>query len=193
MNPIALVAAIFVIFFAFTIVMWYISTWNRLVRLEKDVDRAWSNIDTLLQQRYSMIPNLVKIVGRYVKHEESIFGELTKARKMFAAASASKDVKGVNAAESLMNAAIPKITALSEDYPELKANKNFEKLQEDLVDIENQVTDQRQLYNSSATNFNIAIETIPTNIVANAKGCVERDLFIAGREARSDVVVDFDF
>ena len=151
------------------LVLWFFGVWNRLVRLEKDVDRAWSNIDTILQQRFDMIPNMVKIVMQYVGHEKEIFGELTEARKTFAAASKSGDVSGVMAAEAMASLAMPKLLALSEDYPDLKANANFIALQDDYKEIEDQVTDQRQLYNSSATNFNTAIELVPNNIVASFK------------------------
>ena len=134
--------------FALILVGWFFSTWNRLVRLEKDVDRAWANIDTLLQQRYDMVPNMVNIVKGYADHEKEIFGELTEARKTFAAASSSGDVSGVMAAESMLSQAMPKLLALSEAYPDLKANTNFLSLQDDYKEIEDSVTDQRQLYNS---------------------------------------------
>mgnify|MGYP000008717412 FL=1 len=175
-----------------TVVMWFISAWNRLVRLEKDVERAWSNVDTLLQQRFDMIPNMVSIVKKYAAHEEGIFMELAKARNMFASASAAGDVKGVAAAETLLGGSLPQLLALSEAYPDLKANQNFMALQEDYKEIEDQVTDQRQLYNSSATNFNTAIETIPTNIVAGIKGCKEHDLYEAHISARGSVKINFD-
>ena len=89
--------------FALILVGWFFGTWNRLVRLEKDVDRAWANIDTLLQQRYDMIPNMVNIVKEYADHEKEIFGELADARNTFAAASGSGDVSGVMAAESMLS------------------------------------------------------------------------------------------
>ena len=170
---------------------WFISVWNRLVRLEKDVDRAWSNIDTLLQQRFDMIPNLVKIVKEYADHEKGIFGELSEARKTFAAASSSGDVGGVMAAESMLSQAMPKLLALSEAYPDLKANTNFLSLQDDYKEIEDSVTDQRQLYNSSATNFNTAIEIIPDSIVASFKGCKERVLYEAEQASRGSVSIEF--
>jgi len=174
------------------IVFWFFSTWNRLVRLEKDVDRAWANIDTLLQQRYDMIPNMVNIVKGYAAHEKDIFGELARARQTFAEASSSGDVSGVMAAEEILGGAMPKLLALSEAYPDLKANTNFLKLQDDYKEIEDQVTDQRQLYNSSATNFNTAIEIIPDSFVAGIKGCKERTLYEASRAARGPVEINFD-
>jgi len=177
--------------FALILVGWFFSVWNRLVRLEKDVDRAWANIDTLLQQRFDMIPNMVTIVKQYADHEKGIFGELTEARKTFAAASKSGDVSGVMAAEAMASLAMPKLLALSEDYPDLKANVNFAALQDDYKEIEDSVTDQRQLYNSSATNFNTAIEIIPDSIVASIKGCKERILYEAEQKARGSVSIEF--
>lgn len=173
------------------IIGWFFSTWNRLVRLEKDVDRAWANIDTILQQRFDMIPNMVNIVKEYAAHEKDIFGDLAEARKTFAAASSSGDVSGVMAADALLGAAMPKLMALSEAYPDLKANTNFVQFQEDYKEIEDQVTDQRQLYNSSATNFNTAIEIIPNSIVAGIKGCEERILYEAAPAARDSVKIEF--
>ena len=177
--------------FALILVGWFFSVWNRLVRLEKDVDRAWANIDTLLQQRFDMIPNMVTIVKQYADHEKGIFGELNEARKTFSAASKSGDVSGVMAAEAMASLAMPKLLALSEDYPDLKANVNFAALQDDYKEIEDSVTDQRQLYNSSATNFNTAIEIIPDSIVASIKGCKERILYEADQKARGSVSIEF--
>ena len=177
--------------FSLIIITWFFSVWNRLVRLEADVDRAWANTDTLLQQRYDMIPNMVNIVKGYADHEKEIFGELTEARKTFAAASSSGDVSGVMAAESMLSQAMPKLLALSEAYPDLKANTNFLSLQDDYKEIEDSVTDQRQLYNSSATNFNTAIEIIPDSIVASFKGRKERVLYEAEQRARGSVSIEF--
>ena len=180
-----------IVIFALILLFWFVSIWNRLVRLEKDVDRAWSNIDTILQQRFDMIPNMVKIVQEYAGHEKEIFGDLSEARKTFAAASKGGDVSGVMAAESMLSQAMPKLLALSEAYPDLKANTNFLKLQGDYKEIEDSVTDQRQLYNSSATNFNTAIEIIPDSIVASIKGCKERILYEAEQNARESVSIEF--
>ena len=166
MNGATIAVLLGITIFSLILIMWFFSTWNRLVRLEKDVDRAWANVDTILQQRFDMIPNLVKIVKQYAEHEKEIFGDLIEARKTFAEASKGGDVSGVMAAESMLSQAMPKLLALSESYPDLKANTNFLKLQEDYKEIEDSVTDQRQLYNSSATNFNTAIEIIPDSLLA---------------------------
>ncbi len=173
-------------------VIWFFSTWNRLTRLDKDADRAWSNIDVLLQQRYDMLPNLVNTVKGYASHEKEMFDQFAEARMAAVNARQSGDVAGVSAAEGMLAGIMPKIYAVSEAYPELKANENFLNLQKEIVSIENQVSDRREFYNSSATNFNTAIEMIPTNIVAGIKSCRSKDLFtVTAPEVRERVTVEF--
>jgi len=173
-------------------VIWFFSTWNRLTRLDKDADRAWSNIDVLLQQRYDMLPNLVNTVKGYASHEKEMFDQFAEARMAAVTARQAGDVSGVSAAEGMLAGIMPKIYAVSEAYPELKANENFLNLQKEIVSIENQVSDRREFYNSSATNFNTAIEMIPSNIVAGIKNCRPKDLFtITTPEVRERVNVEF--
>ena len=172
-------------------VIWFFSTYNRLIRLRENVNQAWSNIDVLLTQRYEMLPNLVKIVKSYATHEKELFEKFAAARQMAAGALQQGDVKGVSQAESMLTGVMPKIFALSESYPELKANENFMKLQEETVSIENQVSDRREFFNSSATNWNAAIAMIPTNIVASFMSAARRDLFeVESSAMRSAVQLD---
>lgn len=172
-------------------VIWFFSTYNRLIRLRENVNQAWSNIDVLLTQRYEMLPNLVKIVKSYATHEKELFEKFAAARQMAAGALQQGDVKGVSQAESMLTGVMPKIFALSESYPELKANENFMKLQEETVSIENQVSDRREFFNSSATNWNAAIAMIPTNIVASFMSAARRDLFeVESAAMRSAVQLD---
>jgi len=159
------------------IMIWFISTWNRLVRLEENVNKSWSDIDVLLKQRYDMIPNLVNIVKGYAKHEREIFEQFALARQTAAGCLAQGDVKGVGAAEGTLAGLMPRINMVAEQYPELKADTSFVNIQNQLVSIENQVSDRREFYNSSATNWNAAIQMIPTSIVAGMKGAMRRDLF----------------
>lgn len=173
------------------VIIWFFSTYNRLVRLRENVNQAWSNIDVLLTQRYEMLPNLAKIVKSYATHEKELFEKFAAARQMAAGALQQGDVKGVSQAESALSGMMPKIFALSEAYPELKADGNFAKLQDELVSIENQVSDRREFFNASATNWNAGIAMIPTNIVAGFMGAVRRDLFeVENQAARSAVVLD---
>jgi len=172
-------------------VFWFFSTYNRLIRLRENVNQAWSNIDVLLTQRYEMLPNLVKMVKSYASHEKELFEKFAAARQMAAGALQQGDVKGVSQAESMLSGVMPKIFALSEAYPELKANENFMKLQDETVSIENQVSDRREFFNASATNWNAAISMIPTNIVAGFMSAARRDLFeVASAAMRSAVQID---
>ena len=159
------------------LMIWFISTWNRLVRLEENVNKSWADIDVLLKQRYDMIPNLVNTVKGYATHEKEIFEQFALARQTAAGCLAQGDVKGLGAAEGTLAGLIPRINMVAEQYPELKADTSFVNLQNQLVSIENQVSDRREFYNASATNWNAAIQMIPTSIVAGMKGAARRDLF----------------
>ena len=175
------------------VMIWFISTWNRLVRLEENVNKSWADIDVLLKQRYDMIPNLVNIVKGYAKHEREIFEQFALARQTAAGCLAQGDVKGVGAAEGALAGLMPKINMVAEQYPELKADTSFVNIQNQLVAIENQVSDRREFYNASATNWNAAIQMIPTSIVAGMKGAMRRDLFeVTAPVQREAVQISFD-
>ncbi len=191
MPEVGLIASIIGGVILLIMVIWFFSTYNRLIRLRENVNQAWSNIDVLLTQRYEMLPNLVKMVKSYASHEKELFEKFAAARQMAAGALQQGDVKGVSQAESMLSGVMPKIFALSEAYPELKANENFMKLQDETVSIENQVSDRREFFNASATNWNAAISMIPTNIVAGFMSAARRDLFEVGSAAmRSAVQID---
>ena len=170
---IGIIAAVVVLI----VMIWFISTWNRLVRLEENVNKSWADIDVLLKQRYDMIPNLVNTVKGYATHEKDIFEQFALARQTAAGCLANGDVKGLGAAEGTLAALMPRINMVAEQYPELKADTSFVNLQNQLVSIENQVSDRREFYNASATNWNAAIQMIPTSIVAGRKGAMRKDLF----------------
>ena len=176
---------------AVVLLIWFVSTWNRLVRLEKNVEQSWANIDVLLKQRYDMIPNLVNTVKGYATHEREIFEQFARARQTAAGALAQGDVAGVAAAEGMLAGLMPRINMVAEQYPELKADSNFLNLQNQITALENQIADRREFYNASATSFNTAIETIPTNIVAGVKSCKERTLFEVVGIERENVSVQF--
>ena len=173
------------------LVIWFFSTWNRLVSLEENANNAWSNIDVLLNQRYDMIPNLVNMVKGYAAHEKEIFEQFAQARNTAAGALAQGDVKGVAAAEGMLAGLIPRINMVAEQYPELKANENFLGLQNQLVSLENQIADRREFYNAASTNFNKQIKMIPSNIVAGIKGCTQRDLWTVAAHVRENVEITF--
>ena len=157
--------------------LWVAGIYNGFIRLRTRTDEAWADIDVLLKQRYDMIPNLVNTVKGYASHEREIFEQFALARQTAAGCLASGDVKGLGAAEGTIAALMPRINMVAEQYPELKADTSFVNLQKELVSIENQVSDRREFYNASATNWNASIQMIPTSIVAGMKGAMRRDLF----------------
>ena len=159
------------------LLIWFISTYNRLVRMSENVNKSWADIDVLLKQRYDMIPNLVNIVKGYADHEKELFMEFAKARQAAAGALSSGDVRGLGAAEGTLAGLMPRINMVAEQYPDLKADSSFVNLQNQLVALENQVSDRREFYNASTTNWNSAIQMIPTNIVAGMMSAQRRDLF----------------
>jgi LemA protein len=175
------------------IVLWYVTTYNRLIRMKNECDRAWSNIDVLLQQRYDELPGLVNAVKGYAKHEKSIFEEFAEARQMASNARGQGDVAGVGRAEGMLASIMPQIYAVAEQYPELKADGNFMNLQQAISDIEDDLADRREFYNSASTNWNTAIEQIPANIVANTMGAIRRELWkVSTPKARESMFESVD-
>lgn len=177
---------------ALIVLIWFISTWNRLVRLEENANKSWADIDVLLNQRYDMIPNLLGIVKGYAKHEREIFEQFAQARQAAAGALSRGDVRGVGSAEGMLSGMMPRINMVAEQYPELKADSSFLDLQKQLVSIENQISDRREFYNASSTNWNAAIQMIPTSIVAGMKGANRRDLFeVVDQAVRAAPKIEF--
>lgn len=155
-NYILLAIIIFVIAFI-------IYTYNRLVSLRNMADTAYSNIDTLLQKRFDLVPNLVNTVKGYMQHEQEVLEAVTRARTEWLNASTIQENAG---ADDTAEKAIKSIFAVSENYPELKANQNFMMLQEELVGIENKLAYSRRRYNKTIMIFNMVIQKFPSNLVA---------------------------
>ena len=140
-----------------------VSIYNKLVRLRTLVDEAWSGISVQLKRRHDLIPNLVETVKGYATHERETFEQVTQAR---ANAMNATDVKSQEAAENNLNAALIKLLAVAEQYPQLKANENFMQLQNQLSVIESDIEKSRRYYNGTVREKNIVIDTFPSNIVA---------------------------
>lgn len=145
------------------VIVFFIYAYNRLVALRNMARTAWSNIDTLLQKRFNLVPNLVNTVKGYMKHEREVLEEVTKARTAWLQAGTLKDNAGADMAAS---GALKKLFAVSENYPDLKANQNFLLLQEELSGLENKLAYARQRYNRTVMVLNSTIERFPTNLVA---------------------------
>ena len=148
--------------------------YNRLVRLRNRTENAWSQVDVQLRRRYDLIPNLVETVKGYAAHEQSTFEEVTKART---AAQQAQGVEQQASAENALTAAIGRLFAVAEAYPQLRATENFQQLQTQLADTEQKIAVSRQVYNDTVLSYDNAIETVPTSLVAGVFGFQPRPYF----------------
>ena len=171
------------------LVLYIISIYNHLVRLKHNVSKAWSNIDVLLKQRHDEIPKLVETCKQYMKFEQETLEKVMQARSRVAQARQSQDVPGLGMAEGALRMGLGQLFALAEDYPELRANENFQHLQSRISVLENTIAERREFYNESVNINNIGIETFPDIIIARLFGFGERDLleFEAGEIADVNV------
>jgi LemA protein len=154
--------------------LWFVLTYNGLVRLRNQVKNAWSQIDVQLKRRYDLIPNLIETVKGYAAHEKETLERVVQARQRGIDAS---NVKDQQEAENMITGALRQLFALSEAYPDLKANQNFLALQEELASTENKIGFARQYYNDSTKEFNIRQEVFPANLVAPMLGFEPSDFF----------------
>lgn len=167
-----------------------ISMYNGLVNARNKVDNAWSQIDVQLQRRFDLIPNLVDSVKGYMKHEDEVLTKVTELRTSWANASTVGEKAEL---DNQLSGALKTIMAVSENYPDLKANQNFSELQEELRNTENKISYARQFYNDSVTMYNTKLQVVPTNIIANAFNFSAREVFkVDSEEARKNVRVDFN-
>ena len=175
-------ALLIVLVAALLIIGGAIGIYNGLVAKRVAADNAWSQIDIQLKRRYDLIPNLIETVKGYAKHEKETLERVIQARNSAMAASGSQNVKEQAAAENILTGALRQIFALSESYPDLKANQNFLQLQEELVSTENRIGFSRQHYNDCAASFNTAIEQFPGNFVAGFGSFKAKEYFQVGAE-----------
>ena len=163
--------------------------YNGLVTSRNKVDNAWSQIDVQLQRRFDLIPNFVETVKGYAAHETETFEKITSLRTSWANASTISEKAEL---DNQLSGALKTIMAVSENYPELKANQNFSELSEELRNTENKISFSRQFYNDTVTMYNQKLLTFPSNIIANMFNFKSHDLFKADSdEARKNVKVDF--
>ncbi|MBI1328490.1 MAG: LemA family protein [Alphaproteobacteria bacterium] len=146
------------------VLLWGVTIYNGLIRRKNIVAEAWSGIETQLKRRADLIPNLVETVKGYATHERTTFDELARLRS---AGQGAQSVAERAQTEQAISAAIGKIMAVAEAYPELKASANFQSLQGDLSGIEEQINLSRRFYNGAVRDFNVMIEQFPSNLVAN--------------------------
>lgn len=165
-----------------------IATYNGLVGLRNKIEAAYSQIDVQLNRRHSLIPNLVETVRGYASHESGTLEKVVQARN---AAMGANGVAAKAEAENAITGALKSLFALSEAYPDLKANANFQQLQTELGSTEDRIAYARQYYNDIVRAYNTRIQAFPSNLIANAFKFTEREYFQAPNEARGDVQVQF--
>ena len=166
--------------------IYYISLNNKIVSLEETVENAWSDIDVQLRMRFDLVDNLVETVKWYAKHEKDTFKEVVEARNKFASAT---DVKSKAEADNMLSASLKSLFALSEAYPELKANENFLSLQSELSDIENKIASARRYFNAATREYNTLIKQFPANVLFSKQ---PKDYFEGLEEAKKAPKVKFD-
>lgn len=155
------------------VLLWLVAAFNSLVRLRNRSREAWSDIDVQTKRRYDLIPNLIETVKGYAAHEAKVLESVTAARAQ--AMNATGDAKAE--AENMLSGTLKSLFALSENYPQLRANENFLHLQQELADTENKIQASRRFYNGNVRDLNIKIETFPTNLIAGMFGFRQMDFF----------------
>ena len=162
-------------------VIWAISIYNSLVAMRQRTNQAFADIDVQLKQRHDLIPNLVETVKGYATHERGTLEAVVQARN---AAMAAPGVEQKVAAENVLTGALRQLFALSESYPDLKANQNFQQLQAELSDIENKLAASRRFFNNAVQEYNTGIQQFPAVLLAGALGFAPKDFFDVGAEER---------
>jgi LemA protein len=181
--------AVFFLIVIILFIFFFISIYNRLVRLRKRCDNGWAQIDVQLKRRYDLIPNLVETAKGYLKHEREVLENVTKARQQ---AINAEGVADQAQAENFLSQTLRSLFAVVENYPDLKANENMKAVQEELVSTENKISFARQHYNDVVMSYNTTTETIPSNIVASTFGFTQREFFeLEEAEQREAPKVDF--
>ncbi len=170
------------------IILFVISTYNKLVTLRNRVKDQWAQIDVQLKRRFDLIPNLVETVKGYTKHESETLENVVKARNTFLSANTPEEEMK---ADGELTKAISKLFALAESYPDLKANENFVALQTELQETEDKIASARQFYNDTVLTYNNQVQTIPSNFVASIFKFKTEMFFEANETERANVQVKF--
>ena len=186
MLPVIIIVVIVVL-----LILFFIFQYNGLVRLRNRVDNAWSQIDVQLKRRYDLIPNLVETVKGYAAHESKTLQAVTEARTNAMSAQQSGTPESQAKAENALSGALKSLFAVSEAYPDLKANQNFLQVQEELTSTEDRIAYSRQFYNDSVLNYNNKIQVFPRNIIAGMLNFEKRQFFEGDPEATGPVKVQF--
>ena len=172
--------------------IWFFGTRNSLMTLKEDVEMQQSQIETNLQRRSDLIPNLVATVKGYANHEEEVFTEIAEARSKLAGSIESGDIEAINEANNTLDSALGRLLAISEDYPDLQASEQFIALQDELAGTENRIAVARQYYNEAVRTYNTNVQRFPTSIVSGMSGYYPMPYFEADDNAYEVPEVNFD-
>ncbi len=170
------------------LILWFIAVFNGIVVLRNRTQESWSDIDVQLKRRHDLIPNLVETVKGYAAHEAGVFEKVTQAR---ADAISAKEPADIANKENVLTGALKSVFAVAENYPELKASENFQKLQDELTDTEDKIEAARRFYNGNVRDFNIKIQTFPNSIAAGMLSAKPFELFEAGADEKETPEVKF--
>ncbi|MEV6634963.1 LemA family protein [Actinoplanes sp. NPDC051470] len=170
---------------------WAVAVFNRFVRSRNQVDASWGQIDVQLRRRYDLIPNLVATVQGYASHERGTLDAVVAARGLAVGAAQGAPMRDRAQAEGELTHMLGRLFALAENYPDLKANHNFARLQSELAATEDKIAYARQFFNSATESYNNAVQTMPASIVATVAGFGTRDFFHAAESERGPVQVRF--
>lgn len=165
--------------------------YNGLIRSKNQVDEAWSDIDVQLKRRYDLIPNLLETVKGYAAHEQATLTQVVEARNSAMSAHDGGDMQKQLVAENALSSTLKSIFALSESYPDLKANQNFLELQRELTDTEDKIQASRRFYNGNVRDFNTKVQVFPTNLLAKQLKFEARKFFEAPEVEKEPVAVKF--
>jgi LemA protein len=168
--------------------IWVVLVFNLLVKKRNRVKNAWSDIDVQLKRRYDLVPNLLETVKGYKEYEASLLENVTKAR---VSAMNQESIAGKAQAENMLSEALKNLFAVAENYPQLKASENFQKLQNELSLLENDIQSARRYYNAAVRELNNSIQVFPANIVASIFGFKEAEFFGADESEKEVVKVSF--
>jgi LemA protein len=169
-------------------VAYIVTLYNGLIAVKNNVDKAWANIDVLLKQRHDELPNLLEVCKGYMKYEGDTLQRVTLARNAYAQAS-TVDQKVQASAD--MTAALGRLIATAENYPDLKANANFMQLQGRITELESEIADRREFYNDSVNTFNIRIQEMPDAILAGSMNLSPRQMFQVAEADKEPVKITF--
>ena len=182
--------ALIIVVVIIVLILWGIALYNGLVRSRMQTKESWSQIDVQLKRRNDLIPNLIETVKGYAAYEEKTFAKITELRQQVA--DAKTPAEAMRASNALTNQ-LSNLIAVAENYPDLKANNSFIKLQDELTNTENKIAYSRQLFNTTTANYNVKLETFPSNLIAGMFGFKPSQFLETPEEEKDVPKVTFDF